>query len=368
MCGIAGFYAFGNARPEKEELNNLFLEIMDRGKDATGIAWIENGHLNVFKKDITAKEFIKEKAWDKIEIPKMMLMHVRAATNGKPENNVNNHPIFNKQGMALVHNGIISNAEEICKALAIKPDGEVDSEAILKLIEKGWWKDIKELNKLSGGFACAAIWERKPDELILFRHSNPIATYMDKQRDILFWASTTEALKSSFSKYHRGFLTGKVNAYELSDDIAILIDHNGVKDTAKIDPAPRYTQTEFYKYNDERISCWDWEKGQWKRDNNFQESNTKKKREHKIKDKCHKDYCDGCGHWEELETIKDSMDGSYYQICKKCKGEFEGFQDDLKETTEQCPWCHREVSADDRIVGVCSFCGRQLDIENCYGW
>ena len=45
------------------------------------------------------------------------------------QNPSNNHPLYNKEGIAIVHNGIIHNDHEI---FGKNPrDGEVDSEAIL---------------------------------------------------------------------------------------------------------------------------------------------------------------------------------------------------------------------------------------------
>lgn len=316
MCGIAGFKSFGNERPTKEELEKLLIETMSRGKDATGVAWIENGGLQVFKKPVNASVFIQEKAWRGLQIPPMLIMHCRAATQGKPENNVNNHPIFNKNGMALTHNGVINNEKALYAQKNIKPDGEVDSEVILRLVEKGWWNDMKNLNELSGGFACAMIWEKKPDELILFRHSNPLAVYMDKQRDILFWASTVEILRDVFCKYHRGFMTSRITAYELSDDTAILVDKNGVVATKRLNPVPKY---------------------------NFWGRETTDASKPKTRKFLGFDKCDICG----KRTITRDYLGT--SLCPTCLEEH-------KEEDDDCPYCESPFKTYDDF---CSYCGHQ---------
>ncbi len=242
MCGIAGYRAFGSTKPTKKELEGLLVGIMSRGSDATGVAFVNDGRLKVIKAAIDAKAFVKSQPWSEItDLPNIMIMHARFATQGSPQNNMNNHPVFNKRGMALVHNGQISNDTYVSQLRGIKTDAEVDSEIILRVVESGWWNDVTEVEDLRGPFACAMIWDEKPEELILFRHSNPIVIHMDKKRDILFWASTAEILRTALSKYHRGFLVGGISTSELRDDNAILLDATGIVDMVALKPCPVYS-------------------------------------------------------------------------------------------------------------------------------
>ena len=41
--------------------------------------------------------------------------------------------------------------------------------------------------------------------------------------------------KDALSHYHRGFLVGRINAYDMSNDKALLVSHKGVSDTAELD-------------------------------------------------------------------------------------------------------------------------------------
>jgi hypothetical protein len=240
MCGIAGYRAFGNERPTGEELTNLLIESEDRGRDATGVAFIVRDTLRIVKNGVMATEFVKSNEWKEVltqnPLPEIMLLHCRQGTGGNPGDNRNNHPIFNKKGMALIHNGVITNYKELAKEKKIKLDGEVDSEIILKLIEPDWWGSIKSLNELSGGFACAAIYAGNPEQVVLFRHTNPIVFYMDKARDILFWASTKGILQAALTKYHRGFAFSSLSTFEMKDDTAILIDKEGLEKIVEISP------------------------------------------------------------------------------------------------------------------------------------
>lgn len=340
MCGIAGYKCFGNERPTKDELESLLLGIMSRGKDATGVAWIEKERLQVVKAPITAGKFIKSKEWKKVPIAKTMIMHARAATQGKPEENMNNHPVFNKDGMALTHNGMISNDKTLSVSKKYKMDAEVDSEIILKLVENGWWSNIKNLNELSGGFACAMIWERKPDELLLFRHSNPIVVHMDKKRDILFWASTKAILLDALVKYHRGFQTGGLFTYELQDDVALLINGEGIVNLKEIKPKPKY-MADYKDWKD-----WGYGgQGKWDEKSPVGFTNKINKEVDIFQDA----YCDYCNSGAELMLCGNDL------ICRECRNELfnEGFY--------ACPVCMGAIEGDYIIEDICPHCQNYIN-------
>ena len=113
MCGIMGFYCFGDKRPKKDHITDMFALLETRGRDASGFAFIVDDQLIVRKEPIKSSLFVKKKDWQDVELPKIMILHTRAATQGDNKNNVNNHPLFNKQGIAIVHNGIIYNDKDI---------------------------------------------------------------------------------------------------------------------------------------------------------------------------------------------------------------------------------------------------------------
>ena len=163
MCGIMGFFRWELfKREDKTKLWNLlvksFGDLEERGKDASGIALIntENNKYLVFKKGVKASELIKENAIRKTFLREdfnLILLHTRAWTNGKPDNNLNNHPFFDKdKNNILIHNGIIRNFREVIDNEKLKVDGECDSEVILSLFNKT--KSISEtLSKLEGSMA-----------------------------------------------------------------------------------------------------------------------------------------------------------------------------------------------------------------------
>jgi len=244
MCGIAGFKCFGTARPTKDEIIDLLTWMDHRGGDATGIAWLSDEcRLKIIKANIDAWKFVESEPFKAIQsIPNQMIMHTRKATQGTFNENENNHPIFTKTGLALVHNGMIYNDNVLFSEMGLKRDGEVDSEIILKLLERGWWDDIKYLNAVNGSMAIAMLNKNKPNELILARADEPIAVYIDTNRDILFFTSTEDSLISTFSSFHRGFRTNTIHAYELEDNEAYLLNQNGIEDTRPLSVRKYYSE------------------------------------------------------------------------------------------------------------------------------
>src|ERR1700693_3331993 len=98
MCGIFGYYCFADNRPDKERISDIFLANQPRGKDAAGYAYIQEGKLHVVKAPGEAVKLLEGGAWEKLELPQILIGHTRAATTGSAENNLNNHPLYDKSG------------------------------------------------------------------------------------------------------------------------------------------------------------------------------------------------------------------------------------------------------------------------------
>jgi predicted glutamine amidotransferase len=213
MCGILGYFTTTEeqARFAKSALPLILLKSEERGSSATGIAYINQGALTVIKKDISATDFIKDfgrfKAFMKNTalLPRTLIGHTRLPTTGSPLNNENNHPIFTKTGIAVVHNGTILNTEEQLKEEGIKMSGEVDTRAIPALIEH-WAKQKKQptinLIERTGGVlrgsqSCALIYKEEPDTLYLWKRKNPLYIVYHKPTGAIFFASDDDYIKDS---------------------------------------------------------------------------------------------------------------------------------------------------------------------------
>ena len=252
MCGIAGYFCFGNKTPSKRIVDNLLIESKSRGEDSTGVTFIEDGTLRVIKSSQDAEEFVKEnEEWAALEeLPRYMAMHCRKTTRGSTLNNMNNHPVF-RDGLSIVHNGTISNDTELYKEFGFKRDGQVDTEIILALLESergdaDWQCRAKTLNLLEGTFAIASIDNLLPDTMFFARHDRPLCFAVDVADDILYFGSTKDILNDSITEPYKNLvdITKDLAYWELDNNTGMSLDINGHVSTFDIDPVkPSYTTT-----------------------------------------------------------------------------------------------------------------------------
>ena len=249
MCGIMGYYCFSGKRPQKDKISDLFSLLQSRGTDASGFAFIkEGGGLIVHKAPIRSSEMVKTKEWKDLSLPKAMILHTRMKTQGTEKNNANNHPLFSKNGYAIVHNGIVYNDKEIIGKR--NRDAEVDSEAILSLISiKTKGDNIKRLfDKIEGSFAVAAVSSSEPNNLMLIKKDNPIQLYYNSEDDIFYFSSERERMQESLeikAETKRGFNMGEgqYHFYEMENNHALILNPEGVES--------------YKRYYPKRSSWWD---------------------------------------------------------------------------------------------------------------
>ncbi|MFW6120769.1 MAG: glutamine--fructose-6-phosphate aminotransferase, partial [Petrotogales bacterium] len=142
MCGIVGMTGNGITI---SGLVGALKKLEYRGYDSAGVAYLSENKVKVIKSVGKIMELIKELG-DNIDTNiKTGLAHTRWATHGAP-NDINAHPQTDCTGkIAVVHNGIIENYEEISSYLKDKGhilDSETDTEVIAHLIEEYFNGDL----------------------------------------------------------------------------------------------------------------------------------------------------------------------------------------------------------------------------------
>jgi glucosamine 6-phosphate synthetase-like amidotransferase/phosphosugar isomerase protein len=203
MCGIAGFNI---ADGDMESLNSrtlareLLLQIQSRGRDATGASWCQRdkdtGKMEVWysKRKGPATQFVPTLR----NIPvksRNVILHTRYATQGDPENNDNNHPIV-VPGITGVHNGHISNDDEIIRDFGGERTGQVDSEAAFRLIAESP-NFLTDLPRLKGRAALAWIGTGSPRTLHLARLTGSPLFIGQTHAGSTIFASTRELLATA---------------------------------------------------------------------------------------------------------------------------------------------------------------------------
>ena len=183
MCGIIGFVG-KNVEAAPILLDGL--ERMEyRGYDSAGIAVrSEERGLQVCKSKGRLKA-LRELCRDGAELHGSLgIGHTRWATHGEP-NDINAHPHVSANGkVALVHNGIIENYQEIKENLlrqGVKFTSETDSEVVAQLLEFHYQEcgSMLEavgrvLRRLEGSYALGIICADYPNALIAARKESPL--------------------------------------------------------------------------------------------------------------------------------------------------------------------------------------------------
>ena len=176
MCGIVGYIG---ASPAVEVLVPALKRLEYRGYDSAGVATI-NGHgLEICK--ALGKISNLEAQFAKVGPPSgsLGIAHTRWATHGRPCE-VNAHPHVDCDNrLAVVHNGIIENHQQLRASLTAKGHtfrSQTDTEVIAHLIEshRTGNNDLVEaisraVKELKGSFAIACIAEDRPDMLVAVR-------------------------------------------------------------------------------------------------------------------------------------------------------------------------------------------------------
>ena len=183
MCGIIGFVG-KNVEAAPILLDGL--ERMEyRGYDSAGIAVrSEEAGLQVRKSKGRLK-VLRELCHDGADLHGSLgIGHTRWATHGEP-NDINAHPHVSEGGkVALVHNGIIENYQEIKENLqrqGVQFTSETDSEVVAQLLEFHYQEcgSMLEavgrvLRRVEGSYALGIICADYPNALIAARKESPL--------------------------------------------------------------------------------------------------------------------------------------------------------------------------------------------------
>lgn len=194
MCGIVGYIGKKEAYPI---IIKGLQRLEYRGYDSAGVALLNGGNLNVFKKKGKVAD-LHEHAKGKDLSSVIGIGHTRWATHGEP-NDVNAHPHLSNGGkLAMIHNGIIENYSSLKTDLLSKGytfESDTDSEVFINFVEDIYLNtkvNLAEavrlaLNKVVGAYAIAIISLEDPNLLIAARKGSPLVIGLGK--DEFFLAS-----------------------------------------------------------------------------------------------------------------------------------------------------------------------------------
>ncbi len=197
MCGIVGAVSTRNIVPI---LVQGLQRLEYRGYDSCGVAVYADGLRRARSTDRVA-ELLEQVHADHIE-GSTGIAHTRWATHGAPAVH-NAHPHFshgpgpqaaNGPGrIALVHNGIIENHDELRAALRAKGyvfSSQTDTEVICHLIDSLYQGDLFEavqqsVGQLHGAYAIAVFCKDEPHRVVGARAGSPLVLGVGKEENFL---------------------------------------------------------------------------------------------------------------------------------------------------------------------------------------
>ena len=179
MCGIVGYIG---AQQAQSILLDGLSRLEYRGYDSAGIAVMNNRQISLSKAKGRLQNLIDRVA-DAPLAGCIGIGHTRWATHGEPSD-INAHPHTDmKSGIAIVHNGIIENHDELRAMLQAKGCvfvSQTDTEVIAHLISVMYCKGdmLSTLYKvqalLAGSYALGVLCIDEPDTLYCMRKDSPL--------------------------------------------------------------------------------------------------------------------------------------------------------------------------------------------------
>jgi glutamine---fructose-6-phosphate transaminase (isomerizing) len=172
MCGIFGIVSSSTLL--RDDLNRLIRRAEQRGRDSSGLLFYQGDHYEVSRADYAITRLVHEVSPYHSQV---VMGHSRLITNGLTDN----QPVI-RDNIAVIHNGIIVNHEEIWPHIQQSPALQIDTEVInaiaaQHLVQGGAVAGIAEavLRLCRGVVACALVLP-KLGKLCLFSNNGSLYT------------------------------------------------------------------------------------------------------------------------------------------------------------------------------------------------
>ncbi|MFM0244424.1 glutamine--fructose-6-phosphate transaminase (isomerizing) [Paraburkholderia sediminicola] len=227
MCGIVGAVAQRNIVPVLiEGLRRLEY----RGYDSCGVAVLgDSGPRRA--RSVARVADLDEQVHESHLEGITGIAHTRWATHGAPVTD-NAHPIFSKDTLALVHNGIIENYESLREMLRGKGYtfvSQTDTEVIAHLIQSLYRGDLfaavrEAVAQLHGAYAIAVLHKDQPHTVVGARQGSPLVVGLGNGENFL--ASDALALAGSTERF---IFLEEGDVCELSLEGVRIADRDGIE-------------------------------------------------------------------------------------------------------------------------------------------
>jgi glucosamine--fructose-6-phosphate aminotransferase (isomerizing) len=179
MCGIIGIIGKSSVAPL---LIDALKRLEYRGYDSAGVATLVNGHIDRRRAEGKLAKLEERLAGEPLP-GTIGIGHTRWATHGKPSER-NAHPIATDR-VAIVHNGIIENFQELKEELLAEgrrfesdTDTEVVAQLLTSMLERQMAPETamgEAMGRLRGAFALVVLFSGRHDILMGARRGSSLA-------------------------------------------------------------------------------------------------------------------------------------------------------------------------------------------------
>ena len=230
MCALFGWLDYKGIVPYKtlKKLTQALANAAEeRGTDASGISYIKDGKVTIYKRPKPAHKL-------RFNIPdgtKAVMGHTRMTTQGNEKFNYNNHPFpgHADKEFTFAHNGVLYNDSILRKEKHLSPTHiETDSYVAVQLIEQLGKLDFDSLKSMAedvqGNFTFTVLDE--DNSLYIIKGSSPMFLIHFKAMGLFVYASTESIMKNALKKvFLNKFFYERIDT--IDGDI-IRIDCNGI--------------------------------------------------------------------------------------------------------------------------------------------
>ena len=204
MCALFGWLDYKGIVPYKtlKKLTQALANAAEeRGTDASGISYIKDGKVTIYKRPKPAHKL-------RFNIPdgtKAVMGHTRMTTQGNEKFNYNNHPFpgHADKSFAFAHNGVLYNDSTLRKEKHLSPTHiETDSYVAVQLIEQQGRLDFDSLKSMAeevqGNFTFTVLDE--DNSIYIIKGSSPMFLIHFKAMGLYVYASTESIMKNALKK------------------------------------------------------------------------------------------------------------------------------------------------------------------------
>ena len=198
----------------------------ERGTDASGIAYVKDGKVTIYKRPKPAHKI----RFNAPNGTRAIMGHTRMTTQGNEKFNYNNHPFYGHADVdfAFAHNGVLYNDKELRTEKHLpQTQIETDSYVAVQLLEQQGKLNFDSLKSMAesvqGSFCFTALDEN--NTLYIVKGSNPMCLLHFAELGLYVYASAESILKKALQK--TGFHKYPFEVLNVDEGTILKIDRYG---------------------------------------------------------------------------------------------------------------------------------------------